>query len=135
MPNFERPQKGMPRFFISLSGIVGLLVLALPLYLYPVATFDPIQGGSFYQTPHYLNLYAPYAILVAVCALALLVTKMKKLFSVLLLAIFLTSHFHFKLVFKEAIVFKPAFVGVFILVPAVIFLLGSLASFLAAEKH
>ena len=128
MTDSEKPQKGVPQFFIPLSGVVGLVILIMPLYLYPVATFDPIQGGSFYQDPHYLNLYVPYAILMTVCVTTLLLMKMKKLFSLLLLAIFLTSHFHFKLVFKDAIVFKPAFVGVFIVIPSIVFLLGALAS-------
>ncbi len=135
MSDLQQRHKGVPQFFIPLSGVVGLIVLIMPLYLYPIATFDPIQGGNFAQDPHYLNLYVSYAVLMAICALALLLRKMKKLFSIFLFAIFLVSHFHFKRVFGEAIVFKPAFVGAFIIGPAVIFLLGILASFSVSKKH
>ena len=121
-------------FFIPLSGILGLAATALPLYLYPIATFDPIQGGSFYQSSSYISLYVPYALLFAVSAGGLLFAKRKKIFASLLFAGFLISHFHFKWIFKDALVFKPAFVGIFIVLPAVIFLIGAIAAWAQCDE-
>lgn len=124
----------IPRIFIQVSAVLGYVVSILPLYLYPIATFDPIEGGAFYESAAYRFLYVTYAAVFLFCATALLVGKMKRVFSLILLLSFSVSHFHFKSVFGSAIVFKPAFTIFFIVSPTVIFLLGALAAYQVSSR-
>ena len=112
---------------LRISPFVGLAVMALPLYLYPMATIDPLDASPFYTSPDFMKVYLPYAVIFGLSSIGIFLKK--KLAIGVLLVSFLVSHVHFATHFANQIVFKPLFVVGFIFIPAVIFLLAAFSLF------
>ncbi len=117
-------QSGVFNFALKLSSLTGFAVVALPLYLYPLATIDPTEAYPFYTAPEYLIVYVPYAFIFFISAF--LIACGKRNFIFLLLFGFIGSHFHFMQYFGQRIVLKPAFSIVLIVIPMIIFLVAAL---------
>ncbi len=116
-------QEGMFRFTLKLASLIGFSVMALPLYLYPMAAIDPVEAYPFYTAREYFSLFVPFAFVFFISSF--LIACGKKNFIFLLLFGFIASHFHFVQYFGNKIVLKPAFATVFIVIPTVVFLVAA----------
>ena len=125
MPNQNR----VFNFVLKISSVIGFAAMALPLYLYPLATIDPMDARPFYASPDYFLIYVPYAVVFFFSSF--LVACGKRNFIFLLLLGFIASHFNFILYFDKKIVLKPAFAAVFIVIPTVIFLVAAFGVLMA----
>ena len=113
--------KALPLFFM----LAGIVAAALVLFAYPYAGIDPMNAYPFYIHPLYLKICVPYAAAFLILS-ALVFIKKSRLAALILLAAFLISHAHMKWIFPE-INIKPAFAGVFIVIPALVFLMTTAA--------
>ena len=114
------------RFLLNrISGIFGLMTLVLPLYLYPIATIDPLEGHPYFTASRFLKIYLPYACVIGLIALGVLLKEgNKRFFPAMLFIAYTYSHYYYKSVFGGVLVFKPLFFVVFIVFPSVLFLVN-----------